>query len=202
MGRRRLFAWFGCLASVLTLAATGCQKQTLDSSSPASARALGGVASDAAHLQADDGQWVMPAKNYASTRFSGLDEINTTNVGRLGAAWTFSTGVTAGHEAPPLVVGSTMYYVSPWPNILYAFDLTKAGFPMKWQYDPKPLGAAKGVACCDWVNRGAAYSNGSIFFNTLDGRTIAVNAETGQPRWITKLADVNRGETMTMAPLV
>ncbi len=27
--------------------------------------------------QPDDGQWVMPAKNYASTRFSTLDQINT-----------------------------------------------------------------------------------------------------------------------------
>ena len=32
-------------------------------------------------LQHDDGQWMMPAKNYASTRFSGLDEINAGNVG-------------------------------------------------------------------------------------------------------------------------
>ena len=31
-------------------------------------------------LSQDDGQWVMPAKNYASTRFSGLDQINADNV--------------------------------------------------------------------------------------------------------------------------
>ena len=68
--------------------------------------------------------------------------------------------------------------------------------------DPKPPGAAKGVACCDLVNRGAAYADGKIFFNTLDGRTIALDAATGQPRWITQLADINKGETMTMAPLV
>jgi lanthanide-dependent methanol dehydrogenase len=144
----------------------------------------------------------MPAKNYASTRFSGLNEINTQNVGKMGVSWTFSTGMVAGHEAAPLVVGSTMYLVTPFPNVLYAFDLAKPGAPLKWQYDPKPLGAAKGVACCDLVNRGAAYAAGSIFFNTLDGRTIAVDAVTGQPRWITQLADINKGETMTMAPLV
>ncbi|HEX8688281.1 MAG TPA: hypothetical protein VF654_17335, partial [Pyrinomonadaceae bacterium] len=27
----------------------------------------------------EDGQWLMPAKNYASTRFSGLDQINADN---------------------------------------------------------------------------------------------------------------------------
>jgi lanthanide-dependent methanol dehydrogenase len=198
------------LASILSLAGSvaillaGCQRQTLDNSSPASARALQGQVhdTDPAHLQNDDGQWVMPAKNYASTRYSGLDEINTGNVSRLGVVWTFSTGVTAGHEAAPLVVGSTMYYVSPWPNILYAFDLTKPGYPMLWSYDPKTLGAAKGVACCDMVNRGAAYANGTIFFNTLDGRAVAVDAASGQQKWITKLADINKGETITMAPLV
>jgi glucose dehydrogenase len=60
----------------------GCQKQTLDTSRPGSARALSGKLSepDLVKAQADDGQWVMPAKNYASTRFSGLDEINAGNV--------------------------------------------------------------------------------------------------------------------------
>ncbi len=183
---------------------SACSKQTLDTSTPASAKALGGSigAADPAELQKDDGQWVMPAKNYSATRFSGLDEINTGNVRQLGVSWTFSTGMVTGHEAAPLVVGGTMYLVTPFPNILYAFDLTRPGAPLKWQYDPKPLGAAKGVACCDLVNRGAAYANGSVFFNTLDGRTIAVSAETGQPKWITQLADINKGETMTMAPLV
>src|SRR3954453_3377394 len=184
--------------------ASACSKQTLDTSTPASAKALGGSFSpaDPAELQKDDGQWVMPAKNYSSTRYSGLDEINTGNVSKLGVSWTFSTGMVVGHEAAPLVVGSTMYVVTPFPNILYAFDLTKPGAPTKGPHDPKPLGAAKGVACCDLVNRGAAYANGSIFFNTLDGRTIAVDAKTGKERWVTQLTDINPGETMTMAPLV
>lgn len=30
---------------------------------------------------ADDGQWLMPARDYASTRYSGLDQITTENVG-------------------------------------------------------------------------------------------------------------------------
>jgi lanthanide-dependent methanol dehydrogenase len=201
--KRSTIARAGLMAAVM-LAAGGCRGQTLDTSSPASARVLGGSLStaDPAALQQDDGQWIMPAKNYASTRFSGLDEINTANVGQLGVSWTFSTGVVSGHEAAPLVVGATMFLVTPFPNIVYAFDLSQPGAPIKWQYDPKPLGAAKGVACCDLVNRGAAYANGSIFFNTLDGRTIALDAESGHPKWIRQLGDINTGETMTMAPLV
>ncbi len=152
--------------------------------------------------QADDGQWVMPAKNYASTRFSTLDQINTGNVKDLKLAWTFSTGVTRGHEAAPLIVNNTMYIVTPFPNYLYALDLTKPGAPMKWVYQPSPSPASQGVACCDVVNRGAAYYNGKIYYNTLDVQTVAVDANTGKEIWKTKLGDINLGESMTMAPLV
>jgi PQQ-dependent dehydrogenase (methanol/ethanol family) len=44
--------------------------------------------------------------------------------------------------------------------------------------------------------------DGAFIFNTLDGRTISLDAETGVPRWITALADINKGETITMAPIV
>src|SRR4051794_20162444 len=151
---------------------------------------------------ADDGQWAMPAKNFASTRYSELTEINTDNVKNLQVAFTFSTGVNKGHEAAPLVVGTTMYIVSPYPNILYALDLAKPGAPMKWKYEPKPEPASQGVACCDVVNRGAVYADGRVFFNTLDNNTIAVDANTGKEIWRTKLGDINQGQTMTMAPLV
>jgi glucose dehydrogenase len=62
----------------------------------------------------------------------------------------------------PLVVGDTLYVVSPYPNILYALDLSKPGAPLKWKYEPKPKAAAQGVACYDVVNRGAVYSDGRL----------------------------------------
>src|SRR5512142_1043862 len=152
--------------------------------------------------QPDDGQWVMPAKNYASTRYSTLTEINTGNVASLKLAWTFSTGLTRGHEAAPLIVNNTMYVVTPWPNLLYALDLTKPGSPMKWVYEPKPRSEAQGVACCDVVNRGPTFADGKIVFNTLDDHVVAVDANSGKEVWKTKVGDINIGETMTMAPLV
>jgi lanthanide-dependent methanol dehydrogenase len=155
----------------------------------------------AAAAPKEDGQWVMPSKNYASTRYSELSEINAGNVARLQTAFTFSTGVNRGHEAPPLIVGASMYVLTPYPNILYALDLSQAGAPMKWRYEPKPVAAAQGVACCDVVNRGPVFANGRIYFNTLDGNAVAVEAETGKEVWKTKVADINIGETLTMSPL-
>ncbi|WP_292561996.1 methanol/ethanol family PQQ-dependent dehydrogenase [Mesorhizobium sp.] len=160
------------------------------------------ISPPAAAAPPDNGQWTMPAKNYASTRFSELTEINEGNVKNLQVAFTFSTGVNKGQEAAPLVVGNTMYIVTPFPNIVYALDLSKPGAPMKWKYEPNPEPAAQGVACCDVVNRGAAFADGRIFFNTLDGHTIALDATSGQPIWNAHIGNINIGETITMAPLV
>src|SRR5690348_5321846 len=76
-----------------------------------------------AAMAADDGQWPIPAKNYANTRYSELTQINTENVKSLKLAWTFDTGVRRGQESAPIVVGQTMYVVTPYPNVLYALDL-------------------------------------------------------------------------------
>jgi lanthanide-dependent methanol dehydrogenase len=156
----------------------------------------------AAAFPPEDGTWRMPAKDPASTRYSGLDEINRDNVASLRVAFTFSPGVTRGQESAPIMVGDTLYFVSPYPNVAYALDLTKPGAPMKWQYNPKPDAASQGEACCDTVNRGPVYDSGKIFFNTLDGHSVALDAATGRQVWKVKMADYTKGETMTMAPFV
>ncbi|MER9935872.1 methanol/ethanol family PQQ-dependent dehydrogenase [Mesorhizobium sp. M0088] len=185
-----------CILSVMLLA---CGPFLSGASEPPSAAA---IAPPAAAAPPDDGQWTMSAKNYASTRFSDLTEINEGNVKNLQVAFTFSTGVNKGQEAAPLVVGNIMYIVTPFPNIVYALDLSRPGAPMKWKYEPNPEPAAQGVACCDVVNRGAAFADGRIFFNTLDGHTIALDANTGKPIWNAHIGNINIGETITMAPLV
>jgi len=150
----------------------------------------------------DDGNWTMPGKDYASTRFSGLKQITPANIGKLQVAFTFSAGTTEGFEAPPLVVDNTMYVVTPWPNNVFALDLTKPGAPTKWTYKPDTAAAAKGVACCGPVNRGIFYDSGKLFLNLLDGHTVALDAATGKEVWRTQVADIQKGETVTMAPLV
>jgi glucose dehydrogenase len=164
---------------------------------------LGLLSTFAATLQAaDDGQWTMAGKDYANTRFSALDQINAGNVGQLKEVLSFATGLEQGHEAAPIVADDTMYIVGPYPNPVFALDLSKPGAPLKWRFDPQPDPGAQGVACCDTVNRGAAYSNGRVFFNTLDNHTIALDAKTGKALWRTKLGEIRMGESMTMAPLV
>jgi lanthanide-dependent methanol dehydrogenase len=151
---------------------------------------------------AEESRWLMSAKDYAGTRFSTMKDIDVRTVKNLKVAWQFDTGVRRGQEAAPLVDDGTLYVVTPYPNRLHALDLTRPGAPLKWTYDPKPAPAAQGVACCDVVNRGAAIWNGRVYYNTLDNHTVAIDAKTGAEVWKVRLGDVNRGETMTMAPLV
>jgi len=153
-------------------------------------------------LQNDDGQWGLPSKNYAGTRYSSLGQINADNIKRLKASWTFSTGALRGHEGQPLVVGTTMYVHSAFPNHIYALDLSKEGAPIKWRYTPRQDERAVPVACCDLVHRGVNYVAGKILFSTLDGQVIALDATSGKEVWKVRNADPTKGETMTMAGLV
>jgi len=133
-------------------------------------------------------------------RYSGLAGITRQNAGSLHPVWTFSTGVLGGHEGQPLVVGDTMYVVTPWPNVLYAFDLTREGYPLRWKYRPDVSANAIGISCCDVVNRGAFYADGKIIYNLLDGHTVAVEANSGRELWKTQIADLGNGETRPWHP--
>lgn len=144
------------------------------------------------------GEWRRQARDYANTRYSTLNQITPENVGRLRVAWSFSDGTQYGHEGAPLVVGDTMYLVTPFPNIAYALDLRKPGSPTKWSFDPHPTPMAIGKACCDAVIRGWAYADGKLIYNVLDGHTVALDAETGKLVWRIKMSNVATGATMTM----
>jgi PQQ-dependent dehydrogenase (methanol/ethanol family) len=187
----RLVAFVGLACSIV---ASACSS----GSAPASSTA----ASSAPALTGNDKEWAIPNKNAASTRYSDLGQITADNVKNLKVAWTFSTGVLRGHEGEPIVVNNTMYLATPYPNIVYALDLTKEGAPVKWKYTPKQDPAVIPIACCDTVNRGVTYADGKIFMNQLDTNTVALDANTGKELWKVKQGDYKQGQTITSAPMV
>ena len=179
-----------CL-TITALIAIGCGRDSAPSSDSTGAvlTTVSGTRIAAPHT-GPAGEWNVPAGDYSSSRFSDLDQITPANAKNLHASWTFSTGVLRGHEGQPLVVGNTMYVVTPYPNVSYALDLAAEGQPLKWKVRPENSQTAVGLACCDVVNRGAAYADGKIFYNLLDGHTVAVDVATGALLWRTQMGNL------------
>jgi PQQ-dependent dehydrogenase (methanol/ethanol family) len=145
-------------------------------------------------------QWVLQTGDYANQRYSKLNQINRDNVKDLKVAWTFSTGVLRGHEGSPLVVGSTMYVHTPFPNIVYALDLNEDG-KILWKYEPKQDPSVIPVMCCDTVYRGVAYADGTIYHHQADTTLVALDAKTGKEKWKVVNGDPKKGETNTATVL-
>ena len=145
--------------------------------------------------------WVMPTGNYANTRYSELKQITAANVGKLQAAWTFSTGVLRGHEGGPLIIGDVMYVHGPFPNPVFALDLNNDG-KILWKYEPRQDPNVIPVMCCDTVNRGLSYADGKLFLNQADATLVALDAKTGKVVWQATNGDPKKGETGTSAPMV
>jgi lanthanide-dependent methanol dehydrogenase len=152
-------------------------------------------------LEKDPNQWVMPTGDYANHRYSTLKQITKDNVKNLHPVWTFSTGVLRGHEGAPLVIGNMMYVHTPFPNIVYALDLSKNG-QIAWKYEPRQDPSVIPVMCCDTVNRGVAYGDGKIILDQADATVVALDAKTGKEVWKAKNGDPKKGETMTSAPMI
>jgi PQQ-dependent dehydrogenase (methanol/ethanol family) len=149
---------------------------------------------------ADPSNWASQAGDYANHRWSDLNQITASNVGKLQVAWTLSTGVLRGHEGSPLVVGDTMYVHTPFPNNVYAVNLKDQTY--KWKYEPKQDVSVVPVMCCDTVNRGLAYGDGKIFLQQADTTLVALDANSGKVAWSVKNGDPKIGETNTNAPHV
>ena len=156
---------------------------------------------DVMKLTADPANWAMQEGNYNLTRYSKLDQINKSNVGSLQVAWTFSTGVLRGHEGGPLVIGDVMYLHTPFPNIVYALDLNHDA-KILWKYTPKQDPSVIPVMCCDTVNRGLAYAEGTIILTQADTNVVALDAKTGKEKWKVKNGDPKKGQTQTSTSLI
>ncbi|AFT72639.1 Dehydrogenase, PQQ dependent [Alloalcanivorax dieselolei B5] len=144
--------------------------------------------------------WPSHGFDYAGTRFSPLTQITSKNVDKLGLAWSYNLESTRGIEATPIVVDGTMYVTASW-SVVHALD-AKTGKRL-WSYDPKVPREKAYQACCDVVNRGVAVYKGKVFVGSLDGRLVALDANSGKKLWETDtIIDRSRPYTVTGAPRV
>jgi quinohemoprotein ethanol dehydrogenase len=143
--------------------------------------------------------WLSNGRDYYEQRFSPLDQINDKNVAQLGLAWQFETATQRGLEATPLVIDGVMYATGSW-SVTYAID-ARSGKQL-WKWDPEVHRKYDNIACCDVVNRGAAYYKGKVYVGVLDGRLAAIDANTGKVAWQTTTVDQAQPYTITGAPRI
>lgn len=143
--------------------------------------------------------WLIYGGNYAATWYTPLKQIDTTNVGTLAPAWAFSMGVLGGQDGIPVVNNGVMYITSAWSK-LFALD-ARTG-TLLWMYEADLPENISGMLCCDVVNRGVAVLGDRVFWATLDGHLLALDAQSGKVIWNVAVADWEAGYTLTAAPLI
>jgi quinohemoprotein ethanol dehydrogenase len=143
--------------------------------------------------------WLSYGRDYYEQRFSPLDQINDRNVAELGLAWQFETATDRGLEATPLVIDGVMYATGSW-SVTYAVD-AKTGRQL-WKYDPEVHRKYDQLACCDVVNRGAAFYKDKVYVGVLDGRLVALDSKSGKPAWTAQTVDQQQPYTITGAPRI
>ena len=154
-------------------------------------------------LSARGEEWLTYGRDYAETHHSPLTKIDTTNVGRLGLAWSTEVGSQGTVETTPLVSNGILYGTSTWSKV-FAID-ARTG-QTKWEWDPGLVrgGAAAGgpSLCCGPVNRGAALYQDKVYVGLLDGRLVALNAVTGKLVWAVQTTPLGNDYSITGAPRV
>jgi quinohemoprotein ethanol dehydrogenase len=155
--------------------------------------------SNSSKTVSDGTDWTMYGRTNDEQRFSPLDQISEQNVGQLGLLWSRELGTTRGLEATPLVLNGVIYTTGEW-SVAYALD-AKTG-EILWTFDPKVPRARVRTICCDVVNRGVALHRGKVYLGTLDGRLIALDAESGKPVWDVVTVDQSKPYAITGAPRI
>jgi alcohol dehydrogenase (cytochrome c) len=144
----------------------------------------------------DDGDWLMVRRTYDGWGYSPLEQITPANVTRLQPAWSFSTGVTNGHEAPPIVNNGVMFVATPGNQVI-AIDVKTGG--LLWRYR-RPL--PEDVILLHATSRGVALFRDKVFFAAGEAVLVALDARTGMEVWTTTVAENKNGYYMSVAPLV
>jgi len=149
----------------------------------------------------DPNNWAMYHGNFTGWHHSGLDQINTSNVGDLSLAWQhIPASSKRGIQSFPLAVDGILYYTSSSGEI---WALDGASGALVWHYKAKiDVERAEGTFYNPY-NRGLAIAYGKVYTATTDGRLIALDKLTGKVVWDNEIMSVAKGNKgFTGAPLV
>jgi len=146
----------------------------------------------------DSQNWLLYGKDYQSTRYSVLKQINKDNVKKLRPVWNQSFGVLEGQDSEAVVVNGTMYVTSSFNRV---FSIDVATGRVNWKYERELPGDVFPKLCCDVVNRGVAVYKNKVYLASLDAHIVALDNQTGKVVWDKKMGDYTYAETFTIMPM-
>lgn len=132
--------------------------------------------------------------------YSRLTQIDSSNVSKLGLAWSLDLPGETTLEGTPIAVGGTIFF-SGAHSAVYAVD--GASGKLLWTYDPQiwkvnPFKLTLNFA----ASRGIAYANGKVFVAVFDGRLVALDATSGKALWTAQTLSPTSRQWITGAPQV
>ena len=170
------------------LAVAVCVALAISQTASASATEVVGAAAD----------WPNHGGDVGETGYSRLNQVTTSNVGKLGLEWSLELPGEVSLEATPLAVNGVLYFTGSYAAV-YAVDAMTGKLlwkfdPQTWKHNPQKMHFGFGA------NRGVAYANGIVFAAALDGRLFAFDAKTGTLLWSVQTTDPQSVQTITGAP--
>jgi alcohol dehydrogenase (cytochrome c) len=143
-----------------------------------------------------DGDWPMVRRTYDGWGYSPLPQITPANVARLQPVWSMSTGMTSGHQAPPIVRGGVMFVATPNNQVL-AIDARTGG--LLWRYR---RAQPEDAIVLHRTSRGVALLGDKVYFAAGEAVLVALDARTGKEVWTARVAENRSGYYMSLAPLI
>jgi alcohol dehydrogenase (cytochrome c) len=144
--------------------------------------------------------WLHHAHDYASTRYSTLDQINQNNVKNLVPDWTFryhQEAVKGKQECSSIVVNGVIYLTGA-ANRIYAID-GRTGEEIWRRVEFLPPDSS---GCCGPMNRGPAYFEDKVYWTTFDNRLFCLDSMTGNTVWWKKITPHSGGSSSTGSPII
>jgi alcohol dehydrogenase (cytochrome c) len=68
----------------------------------------------------DASNWLLYGRDYQTTRYSPLKQVNRENIGKLRPVWNLSFGVLEGQDSQAVVVNGTVYVTTSFNKVIAA----------------------------------------------------------------------------------
>ena len=156
--------------------------------------AVASAQSDADMNNPPPGEWPQLGRDSTQTRYSPLDQINTSNVQDLQIAWIRDMGYRQSFQGGPSVWNGVMFVATQTGVV--ALDATNGS--TIWEFSSPN----EGTTITDSAVRGSpVIYDGKVFINMRYGATVALDLATGEELWRTQITNEPLQEGFTTNPI-